>query len=1027
MTDQDNNNFNNNVEEEENEEEYNQENEEGQEFAVAFDIQINDGSFILLVGKTDEKKLILRLVDKEDETKPFYQNEFSLKELKEKNSFFTMFNNENDAINSIIKNLNESEKEIEINRDNNILLSVEMKGGNKESKVGFPLLKVEYISDAEEEEKNKKDKESDINCNNKENINIQKQNENMADGEEQIEEEMANLEEVNDEVIEEVGYNNNYNEEHLEESNLEYSDENIEKSGKKDEQINRKLDFVNDSPKKNISKNPQKENIVHTIKEDKNENEFKNQKSKQVKSGKKNLEEIINESNEKNDLGINLSEKGIKVNIPDVKISKVIEDLKNNLDSLDGAINLIEQDDEDEEDDQEQKANDKTKNKNEDFNLLKNEILKSITTFSNHFNNELKNQKEQNENKIKEMQNELKKRDNKINDIKKMLNDKISTLEKNLSKPNEELRNSKKKKDKDKDNLIYNNNNDIEKIKNEINSKIKEIEQKMNDLKNTFNKNNKNNDNLNVNLKSFLEKVNNIESKIKQNELNYSNNNNSFNNSLNSLDNRIKVFETKFKNSEISKKIDFDKKVIVDRISILENKSKNFENKIINLEKNSKLSQPNNDKDFFEKFQNLEKLVKELKERRNKSETNINKRMEEINNNDIFSKVNNLMNLTKSYEDDFKNIENNINNNNSYLEKLQKRINILENKAIKKNSYDCRQDKGQNQSELIKKISPNKINTNEESVKKIKKQKKNQSLQKQKNKDEQKEKNTKNYRIIRSIEDYTPQSKKYTSQTFNKGKIAISHSVNKSDIKASNNADINSSEYQSLTHTRSKSKRNIENENENEKILESISRTKKYKDLNPPIPKEYENGINDSKIVEYDDIIFIEKRINEIYPKLNINFTLVYRASEDGDKSLDFHNKCDKIGPNITIVKTKNGSVFGGFTVKNWEHLKRDINIKKPNLGSASRDPKAFGFCVNLQKIYNNERPEEFAIWCNRNFGATFKNNFFQIFDNCFKKGGYCSVRNNSHFGGQENDYEISGGESKFSIEEIEVYEIEFQ
>ena len=113
--------------------------------------------------------------------------------------------------------------------------------------------------------------------------------------------------------------------------------------------------------------------------------------------------------------------------------------------------------------------------------------------------------------------------------------------------------------------------------------------------------------------------------------------------------------------------------------------------------------------------------------------------------------------------------------------------------------------------------------------------------------------------------------------------------------------------------------------------------------------------------------------------------------------------------------------------MKNWEHLKRDINSKKPNLGSASRDPKAFGFCVNLQKIYNNERPEEFAIWCNRNFGATFKNNFFQIFDNCFKKGGYCSVRNNSHFGGQEYDYEISGGESKFMIEEIEVYEVEFQ
>ena len=105
MSDQNNNN---NIEEEEVEdnneeqlqEEYEEENanqaieeEEGQEFTVAFDIQINDGSYILLIGKTEEKKLILRLVDKEDDTKPFFQNEFSLDELKEINNYFLHFTN----------------------------------------------------------------------------------------------------------------------------------------------------------------------------------------------------------------------------------------------------------------------------------------------------------------------------------------------------------------------------------------------------------------------------------------------------------------------------------------------------------------------------------------------------------------------------------------------------------------------------------------------------------------------------------------------------------------------------------------------------------------------------------------------------------------------------------------------------------------------------------------------------------------------------------------------------------------------
>ena len=150
----------------------------------------------------------------------------------------------------------------------------------------------------------------------------------------------------------------------------------------------------------------------------------------------------------------------------------------------------------------------------------------------------------------------------------------------------------------------------------------------------------------------------------------------------------------------------------------------------------------------------------------------------------------------------------------------------------------------------------------------------------------------------------------------------------------------------------------------------------------------------------------------------------MYRASQDGDKAADFHKKCDKIGPNIVIIKTRKGNIFGGFTFKNWEHMPRDIDENRPNLGSASRDSRAFGFNINNQKIYNNDKPNEFAIWCNKNYGPTFKNNLFQIFDSCLKKGGYCSVKNNSHFGGQMQDFEIAGGESRFRVEELEVFEI---
>ena len=290
MTDNNNGNIENNIEEEELEEngnqiqeEYEEEvinqgnEEEGQEFKVAFNIQINEGSFILLVGKTDEKKLILRLVDKDDDSKPFYQNEFSLVELKELNSYFNKFIDEEEAVDCVIQHLNESEKEIEILDDNNIELTILINENNQKTKIDFVLNKASYVLEGEEEVKEIK----------KDNINDNMRNENnKIMDHERIEEDEEGIEEVENENG--GDYNNNYeNVEHIEEANLEYSEENLEKSDKKEknggeniknakkiitqEQINKNLNLnlANNSPLR-ISKNT--ENVLHTIIEETSEN-----------------------------------------------------------------------------------------------------------------------------------------------------------------------------------------------------------------------------------------------------------------------------------------------------------------------------------------------------------------------------------------------------------------------------------------------------------------------------------------------------------------------------------------------------------------------------------------------------------------------------------------------------------------------------------------------------------------------------------------------------------------------------------
>ena len=1065
MTDKRKDNINTNVEEEIEEKDENNQmeveyeeaneinDEEGPIFSVAFDIQINEGSFILLVGKTEEKKLILRLVDKEDEAKPFYQNEFSLEELKEINSSFNIFNDENDAINCIINHLNESDKEIEIIDDNNIKLSLIINEEKNNARVDFLLFKVSYVLEGEEEIQEKE-----------ENIITNENNETGKIENKRIKEEI--LEEENDEGIEEVenenengvDYNNYDKMDHIEEPNLEYSEENLEKSDKKggnNEKIPNNKRIINkEEIKKNIelynnnspikSKNIQNENGLQTIIEETNENIltspiFNKKKSEQKK------EIIVNKSN-KNDKKKEEKNALNKENIAqETKISKVIEELKDNLDSLDGAMNYIEQDEEDE---QEQNTNEYEINKNRtaEFLIFKNEIMKKIDSLSENFITQLQKQnqyfnemkkeiREQNDKKIKEVKNELNKKDNQLNDMKNILNEKISKIEQKLNKVNEEIKklnenlknsiSNDEKNKTDKNMPKYNNVFDIEKVKSELNSKLREIEQKTNELKNEFNKNNRINDNLNVNIKSFLEKINIIDNRLKQNEANMSSNYNSTNNNLNNLDNKIKAFEIKIKNIE-SKKGDKDKKIILDKIFNLENKSKNFENKINDLENNNQaISQ---DKELYDKIENIEKIINEIKNKRQNEEYS-----------KLSDKVNDFIYLAKTNENNFQNIEGEIKNHENQLENLQKRINKYE-KNILRQIKETKQD-SKKLNKIFQKVTTDIMKINEESesqnvsnitnVKKIKKQKKNRNvssnnINNNEDDDSIKGKTTKNYRVIKNIEE-NPKTKKYMSQTYNRGNIISSHSVNKFSIKSSNPLDNNEIEYQTLTRPRSKSKDHKRNKEKENLSDNQLSKSKKYRDINPPIPKEYENSITESRIVEYDDFIFVENRIKEIYPQLSLDFNLVYRASEDGDKAVDFHNKCDKIGPNVTIIKTKKGYIFGGFTIKNWEHLKRDININKPNLGSASRDLRAFGFCVNIQKIYNNERPDEFAIWCNRNYGPTFKNNFFQIFDNCFKKGGYCSLRKNSHFGGQEYDYEITGGESKFAVEDIEVYEVQLQ
>ena len=349
------------------------------------------------------------------------------------------------------------------------------------------------------------------------------------------------------------------------------------------------------------------------------------------------------------------------------------------------------------------------------------------------------------------------------------------------------------------------------------------------------------------------------------------------------------------------------------------------------------------------------------------------------------------------------------------INKLETQISDIKQKLNKRDSLESSKNKNKFDPELINKINnhENLITKLQTKLNKIQDEKQIDNSSKNKLSDIEKQSNDLKSKVDSLIT--------LTKKLENNNK-ELNSKTNDLSNKFSQISVVPNPEFQSrkISNPKTKYYRTIENQNINQE-MSYYNRTNPNINTNLNLSKDSFN----SKIVNFSDITFLQNRIMQINPKIReVFFSLVYRASEDGDKAANFHQKCDRIGPNVVLIKTKKGSVFGGFTFRNWEHLARDTDVNRPNLGSASRDSNAFGFNVNKQKIYNNEKPNEFAIWCNRNFGPTFKNNLFQIFDHSLKKGGYCNLRKNSNFGGQLFDYEISGGEPKFKIDELEVFEV---
>ena len=156
----------------------------------------------------------------------------------------------------------------------------------------------------------------------------------------------------------------------------------------------------------------------------------------------------------------------------------------------------------------------------------------------------------------------------------------------------------------------------------------------------------------------------------------------------------------------------------------------------------------------------------------------------------------------------------------------------------------------------------------------------------------------------------------------------------------------------------------------------------------------------------------ISKWIN---PDKIIYFKLLYQVSRDGDRISTFTEKVKGKFPTIVIVYTKSGFKFGGYTSVEW-NMTEFYTYKK--------DESAFIFSIDKKKKYelkdNNSAicgdPKHFA------FGGGHE---IPIIDKC--STNILKDYSWNHSYKMNEKFELTGGESSFYVQDLEVYQVIFK
>jgi hypothetical protein len=142
-----------------------------------------------------------------------------------------------------------------------------------------------------------------------------------------------------------------------------------------------------------------------------------------------------------------------------------------------------------------------------------------------------------------------------------------------------------------------------------------------------------------------------------------------------------------------------------------------------------------------------------------------------------------------------------------------------------------------------------------------------------------------------------------------------------------------------------------------------------------------------------------QKKLSEFYGNTKQKWELIYKASRDGFHANVFHNRCDNKGPTMTIIRSNNNYLFGGYTSVAWTSINRYNNdpnaflftLTNPHNIPPTKYPVQPSMTQNAVKHDPEDGPrfgnDDVGIYSNSNSNNSSHTNFPTIYIDTTRKG----------------------------------------